>query len=81
VGYPRVASLSQFTRCPITASEFLTDISGSGPMVSVQGKEKDYRSRPHHGAIAWECTWKGWEWGEHHDLSIMGYSIRVEGWR
>jgi len=78
---PRTASLSQFSRCPITASEFLTDISGFGPMVNEPGKVKDFRGRRHHGAIAWECTWKGWEWGEHHDLSVMGYSLRVDGWR
>jgi hypothetical protein len=75
---PRIGSMTQFSRCPITASEFLTDISGFGPMVNIPGKVREYRARPHHGAIAWECTWKGWEWGDHHDLSIMGYSLRTE---
>ena len=78
---PRTAAISQFSRCPITASEYLTDLSGFGPMVSDPLKVKDFRSRPHHGAIAWECNWKGWQWGNHHDLAVMGYSLRVDGWR
>ena len=78
---PRTAAVSQFSRCPITASEYLTDLSGFGPLVSDPLKVKDFRSRPHHGAIAWECNWKGWQWGNHHDLAVMGYSLRVDGWR
>ena len=31
---PRTVSMTQFSRCPITASEWLTDISGSGPMIN-----------------------------------------------
>lgn len=33
----RLGALTQFSRCPITASEYLTDISGKGPMVYVNG--------------------------------------------
>jgi hypothetical protein len=24
---------------------------------------------------------QGWEWNDHHDLALMGYSIRVDNWR
>ena len=47
----------------------------------VAEKKRDYRSVPSTGAIHWECGWKGWEWHKHHDLALMGYSIRVKKWR
>ena len=62
--FPRQRSITQFSRCPITASEYLTDISGVGPSMTDADKRKDYRCRAHHGAIAWECTWKGWLWDQ-----------------
>lgn len=79
---PRSAAISQFSRCPIVASEFLTELSGSGPMVLKDPQRVlDYRSRPHHNAAGWACKCKGWQWGDHHDLPLMGYSLRVDGWR
>jgi len=81
---PRSAALTQFSRCPITASEFLTDISGKGPAVITRATGRlDYRALPADGSTNenWECAYKGWEWAEHHDLTLMGYSIRVDGWR
>ena len=47
---------------------------------------KDYRGIPAHPSSAstthpWECSWKGWQYSKHHDLVIMGYSVRVSKWR
>jgi hypothetical protein len=82
LNYPRTAAISQFSRCPIVASEFLTDVSGSGPMVIKDPlRVADFRSRPHHSAIEWACRCKGWQWDDHHDLALMGYSLRVDNWR
>jgi hypothetical protein len=80
---PRKFALTQFSRCPITASEFLRDIQGKGPLVMQAQVSIDYRTRPDKGAQVgnWECAWKGWEWSLQHDLVLMGYSIRSDKWR
>ena len=56
------------------------------PLLTGRGSSKDYRGIPAHPASAstthpWECGWKGWQWHEHHDLLLMGYSLRVAKWR
>lgn len=79
----RKYALTQFSRCPITASEFLRDIQGQGPLIMQGRVSVDYRTRPDRGAQVgnWECAWKGWEWNLHHDLVLMGYSLRSYKWR
>lgn len=54
-------ALTQFSRCPIVASEFLVDISGKGPKLVEESSYlfSDYRARPGLGAAYWECAWKG----------------------
>ena len=79
----RKYALTQFSRCPITASEFHRDIQGKGPLIMQGRVSVDYRTRPDRGAQVgnWECAWKGWEWSLHHDLVLMGYSLRSYKWR
>jgi hypothetical protein len=54
-------AVTQFSRCPITASEYLRDIQGKGPMIMVPEVSIDYRTRPDRGGGVggWECAWKG----------------------
>lgn len=57
----RKFAVTQFSRCPITASEYLRDIQGKGPMIMVPQVSIDYRTRPDRGSAVggWECAWKG----------------------
>jgi len=79
----RLGALSQMSRCPITASEFLADVDGSGrPALASRFRHRDYRATWDDACVGgWECSWKGWEWDQYHDLVLMGYSWRVDGWR
>ncbi len=81
---PRSKALTQFSRCPVTASEYLTHPgTKTGPFVMTKAKFRDFRTDPSAGGAVgdWECVWKGWQWGKFHDLALMGYSLRVDSWR
>lgn len=52
-------AVTQFSRCPVTASEYLLDITGKGPMLKREFGVKDFRALWHDAGVSgWECTWK-----------------------
>ena len=61
----RAAAVTQFVRCPMTASRKVDFREGKSSAID-------------HGCLR---SHRGWLWYDVHELVIMGYSLRTERWR